>query len=145
MRELLTIRDVMTSPPHALRSDVPILEAIDFLLRHDVTSAPVVDASGRLVGVLSEKDCLRLVAEGAGDERDVPDGTAADWMTTEPVTLPPDMDVHYAAGRFLKEHFRRYPVAENGVLVGEIGRRDVLRAVQADLRAQQWKAAAQGA
>ncbi len=145
MKELLTIRQVMTAKPRTLTCDVSILDAVDFLLRHDVPSVPVVDAGGHLVGVLSEKDCLRLVAEGDAAAHDVPSGTVEAFMTRDVVTLPPGMDVCYAAGRFLEQPYRRYPVVENGRLLGEVSRRDVMRACLGTLRAAQWEAAADGA
>jgi len=145
MRELLTIRQVMTARPRTLTCDVPILDAVDFLLRHDVPSVPVVDSEGLLLGVLSERDCLRLVAEGDAAAHDVPSGTVEAYMTRDAVTLPPGMDVCYAAGRFLEQPYRRYPVVENGRLLGEISRRDVMRACLGTLRAAQWEAAAEGA
>lgn len=142
LNELLVIRQVMTARPRTVRSDMPILDAVDVLLRHDVPSVPVVDASGALVGVLSEKDCLRLVSEGDREGHDVPHGTVESYMTRDVETLPPNMDVCYAAGRFLEQPYRRYPVVENGRLIGEVSRRDVMRACLGTLRAAEWEAAA---
>ncbi|MEE8524110.1 MAG: CBS domain-containing protein, partial [Thermoanaerobaculia bacterium] len=56
----------------------------------------------------------------------------ADFMTKEVKSIPPNMDVYYAAGLFLKESFRRFPVVENGRLVGAITRFDMLRAIRAN-------------
>ena len=139
--ELLTIRDVMNTRPRTLSPDMPILRAIEFLLRNDTPCVPVVDDRRHVVGVISEKDCLRLVAEGDALQHEVPHGVVADFMTAAVVSLPPGMDIYYAAGRFLQEPYRRYPVIENGVLVGEISRRDLLRHVQAGVRATQWEVA----
>ena len=115
LNELLSIRQVMTARPRTLSQDVPILEAVDFLLKYDVPSVPVIDAERHLLGMLSEKDCLRLVAEGDAAKHDVPRGTVESYMTREAVSLPPDMDVCYAAGLFLEQPYRRYPVVENGL------------------------------
>jgi CBS domain-containing protein len=114
-----------------LRPEMDILDAVGVLLENHVTGAPVVDRSGRLVGILTEKDCLRLVA--AGIEGKVPRGSVANFMTPNPETIPPDMDVYYAAGLFLTRDFRRFPVVEDGKLVGTITRFDILRAIQANL------------
>jgi CBS domain-containing protein len=122
----------MDTDLRALRPETPILDAVDFLLKHRVTGAPVVDESGRILGMLSEKDCLKLLAKGVDGE--VPQGTVSDFMTSELVTIPPDMNVYFAAGLFLTLTVRRLPVVEDGKLVGAITRFDILRVIQANLR-----------
>jgi len=114
-----------------LSPDTDILDAVGFLLERKVTGAPVVDKAGHLVGILTEKDCLRLVAEGI--DGDLPHGSVATIMTPSPETIPPDMDVYYVAGLFLKRPFRRFLVVEEGRLVGAITRFDILRVIRANL------------
>jgi CBS domain-containing protein len=115
-----------------LRPDTEILDAIGFLLENRVTGAPVIDEGGNLVGMLTERDCLALVAEGAEAKR--PRGPVEDFMSVGVVTISPDMDVYYVAGLFLTHTFRRLPVVEKGRLVGAITRFDILRVMQANLR-----------
>jgi CBS domain-containing protein len=131
MVKLPVVRDQMDRHVTTLHPDLDILDAVALLLEKRVTGAPVVDKSGRLVGILTEKDCLRIVA--AGVEGDVPRGKVEAFMTRDPETVPPDMDVYYAAGLFLKRNFRRFPVVEDGRLVGAITRFDILRVVRANL------------
>ena len=131
MLKLPVVRDHMDRHVATLRPDADILDAVGFLLEKHLTGAPVVDKSGRLVGILTEKDCLRLVAAGVGGE--APRGSVANFMTPDPETIPPDMNVYYAAGLFLTRDFRRFPVVEDGRLVGTITRFDILRAIQANL------------
>ena len=83
------------------------------------------------MGILTEKDCLKLIAIGV--EGNLPRGSVSTFMTPDPVTIPPDMDVYYAAGVFLNNSFRRLPVVEDGKLVGAITRFDILRVIQANL------------
>jgi len=131
MPRLPVVRDHMDRHVATLRPELDILDAVGVLLEKRVTGAPVVDRAGRLVGILTEKDCLRLVA--AGVQGNVPRGSVANFMTTNPETIPPDMDVYYAAGLFLTRDFRRFPVVEDGKLIGAITRFDILRAIQANL------------
>jgi CBS domain-containing protein len=131
MAKLPVVRDQMDRHVTTVRPDTDILDAIALLLEKRVTGAPVVDAAGRLVGILTEKDCLRLIAEGV--EGNVPRGEVASFMTLNPETIPPDMDVYYAAGLFLKRNFRRFLVVEDGKLVGAITRFDILRVIRANL------------
>ena len=134
MAKLPTVRDHMDKQVVTVRPETRILDAIGLLLEKRVTGAPVVDRSGRVVGILTEKDCLRLVA--AGIQGDVPRGDVASIMTPNPETIPPDMDIYYAAGLFLTRPFRRFPVVEDGRLVGAITRFDILRVIGANLA--QW-------
>lgn len=115
-----------------LAPETDILDAVNFLLEHRVTGAPVIGSNGRLVGMLSERDCLKLLAKGI--DANVPRGTVADFMTSEITAIPPDTDIYYAAGMFLASTVRRFPVVEDGKLVGAITRFDILRVIQAQLR-----------
>lgn len=131
MARLPVVRDYMDKRAATLRPETDILDAVGFLLEKRVTGAPVVDQSGRLVGILTEKDCLRLVAVGV--DGNLPRGNVAAFMSSNPETIPPDMDVYFAAGLFLKRTFRRFLVVEDGKLVGTITRFDILRVIQANL------------
>ena len=129
---MLTVRDVMATKLLTVRGDTDILDAVEFLLEHEISGAPVVSEDGGLIGVISEKDCLKLVAEGVGG--DVPRGPVSAFMTQDVETIPPGMDIYYAAGLFLRNSFRRFPVVEDGKLVGQVSRRDLLRVVEGLLR-----------
>jgi CBS domain-containing protein len=133
MRKLPTVRDYMTTKVRTLSPDLPIIEAVDLLVKHNISGAPVVADDGVLVGMLSEKDCLPLIALGVNHRP--PEGTVREFMASDPAILPPDMDLYYAAGVFLKKIYRRFPVVERGKLVGVISRRDVLRAIHEILKA----------
>ena len=75
-----TAADMMTRAIVTLSPDTDIGVAIRCLLRNRITGAPVVDVTGRLVGILSEKDCLRVFVEEEGDK---PSARAvADYMST---------------------------------------------------------------
>ena len=90
--------------------------------------APVVTVDGRLVGMLSKKDCLG-VAFSASYHQDR-SGRVQKYMRTDVETIPPDLDIVAAAELFLKRAYRRFPVMEGDRLVGMISRHDVLRALQ---------------
>jgi predicted transcriptional regulator len=121
----------MDTRPLNLRTDTPILDAVDFLLENHITGAPVVDEEDQLVGLLSEKDCLRLIARGV--DADTPKGSVGDFMTTELSTIEPDMNIYFAAGVFLSHTMRRLPVVDKGKLIGVITRFDILRAIHTGL------------
>ena len=132
MLNLPKVSDYMDTVVQTLNPETQILDAVDFLLEKHVTGAPVVDGENRVVGILTEKDCLHLLA--AGSEADVPQGTVADFMSTEVQTIPAGMDVYFCAGLFMNTTVRRFPVVDQGKLIGAITRFDILRAIQKNLR-----------
>jgi predicted transcriptional regulator len=127
-----TVRSFMDRETHALSADDDILLAVGRLIEEGVTGAPVVDDNGRVVGLLSEYDCLRLLAKGSHGER--ARGTVREFMSTEYMAVPSAMDLYYVAGMFLSNPARRrFLVIDNEQLVGVVTRKDVLRAVRAGL------------
>ncbi len=121
------ISDYMASDLILLKPDMEILHAMRTLLEKRLSGASVVDADGRLVGVLSKKDCLRAALNGAYYQEW--GGQVSAYMSTAVVTLDADLDLGAAAERFLVSEYRRFPVLHDGELVGQISRADVLRAL----------------
>ena len=130
MESLPKISDYMDTVVPTLSPGTHIMMAVDFLLHHRVTGAPVVDSDGRLVGIITETDLLKLVTEGILGEPPT-EATVAEYMTTDVITVPPTVDIYYIAGMFLANKFRRLPVVEGGKIVGAITRYDLLRVVRA--------------
>ena len=122
------ISDYMDTKVHTLTPEIAMLDAVSFLLDRGVTGAPVLDEAGALVGIITEKDCLKLLATGS--DNDVPRGVVADYMTRDVTHIPPDMNIYFAAGMFLNNVVRRFPVVKDGKLVGAITRFDILRAIR---------------
>ena len=115
---------VVTVSPHD-----DIYRAMQTLLRKRISSAPVVDAEGRLVGILSEKDCLRILTGAAFEGW--PEATVASYMTAPVETLTPETSVYDMVNRFLGRAFHQMPVVdEDGHVLGQVSRRDVLVAIE---------------
>ncbi|ALN18321.1 signal transduction protein with CBS domains [Ectopseudomonas mendocina] len=128
MLKSIKVRDYMTRHLVTFRSDTDLFTAINRLLEHRISGAPVVDSQGHLIGLLSEGDCLRGILSGAYYE--AVGGTVSTYMTTTVETVTPEADIIELSERFLRGRRRRMPVIENGRLVGQISRHDVLRAVK---------------
>jgi CBS domain-containing protein len=132
IHHLPTVQEFMDKYVDTLSPETDIMEAVNFLLEKRVTGALVTNSKGELVGILTEFDCLKLLALGGADH-EVPKGTVKNFMTSEVQTIPPTMDIYYVAGLFMSAQFRRFPVVEHGRIVGAITRFDILRAVQLGL------------
>jgi len=133
-----TARDIMTRKPVALRPEASITDAIRVLLRRDISGVPVVDDAGELVGILSERDCLRVIAVGEYSAEDHDRArSVAEFMSRPEYTVSPEVGIYSLADFFLTHHERRLPVIEADKLVGLVCRRDVLRGIRKMIRKRQ--------
>ena len=85
------VKDHMTKNPVTLFPDMEILEAAHRLIDNDISGAPVLDKHGRLVGVLTERDCMR-VAMQAGYHGE-PGGLVKDFMSQNPQWIGPEQSI----------------------------------------------------
>ncbi len=123
------VEDCMARKLVTVTAETDAHEAIDCLLKHQISGMPVVDATGRLVGVLSERDCMKTLTNA--QYHNLPTALVRDLMSTSLCTVPPDMGLLEVAELFVTRRYRRLPVVDaNGNLVGQISRYDVLRAIQ---------------
>ena len=120
-----TVADIMATRLITLTPDMNIHEAIRVLLEKRISGAPVVDADGALVGVLSKKDCLKIVF--SSQYHDDWGGPVRDFMSAPVETMDASQDMVSAAQHFLDSHFRRFPVLRDGKLVGQVSRYDILK------------------
>ncbi|MBL4821071.1 MAG: CBS domain-containing protein [Gammaproteobacteria bacterium] len=128
MSKAVKVRDYMATELVILSPETEILRAVHTLLKHDIAAAPVVDAAGNLVGILTERDCIREVLN-AGYHSEY-GGQVSEYMSKEVATINAEDSIVDAAKLFFGQRFHRYPVLENGRLVGQLSRRDVLRALE---------------
>lgn len=121
------VRDYMAGQLVTFKPDTEVMDAIHALVHHRIAGAPVVNDQGDLIGMLSELDCMK-VALNAGYYGDW-GGPVADYMSHDVESVDADMNIVDLAQKFLDSRFRRFPVLRNNRLVGQISRRDALRAL----------------
>lgn len=121
------LSDIMVTDLLWFSPDTNIHKAIQVLIDKHLSGAPVLDDTGALVGMLSKKDCLKIVFSAAYHQDR--GGPVSDYMSPNVETLPADMDIVSAAQKFLESSFRRFPVLQDGKLVGQVSRIDILRAL----------------
>ncbi len=129
MSKPITAQDYMAASLVTFTPDMDVMEAIRLLVEKRISGAPVIDQHGNLAGMLSEKDCLK-VALSAGYHGEW-GGRVAEYMTPEVETVEAETSILDVARKFIEGRYRRFPVVKDNRLVGQISRRDVLKALQA--------------
>jgi CBS domain-containing protein len=115
VRDVASSAVVVVGPEHTVRS------AARMMARHRVGSAVVTDAE-QLAGILTERDVLKLVAQGSDPDA----AKVAEVMTRDVVTVGPDWDLVEAAEEMARRGIRHLVVFEGGQLLGVLSVRDVL-------------------
>ena len=127
MKHPKSVRDIMTKKLVTFREETNIMVAIETLLKYKISGAPVVDKEGTVVGILSEIDTMSTLTRSLYHKEW--GGYVRDFMSTEVTSVSPEIGIVDLAEFFRKNHFRRLPVIDHGKLVGQVSRRDVLRAI----------------
>lgn len=122
----VTARDFMVTKLVTLRPEMDVIEAVQMLLKNRISGAPVVNDQGKFVGVFSEKCSMQVLLDAAYEQ--LPSNEVRMFMDTEAQTIEPDTHLLSIAQVFLLTSYRRLPVLDEGRLVGQVSRRDVLRA-----------------
>jgi len=120
---MLKAKDIMTKDVVSVRRETPILEAVELLIKNEITGMPVVEDDMTLVGILTEKDALRLFHTHE-DERNK---TVADFMTEPAVSYNENDSLQAVCDFMMINYFRRVPVtSKKGKVVGILSRPDVI-------------------
>lgn len=140
----MKVRDIMTTDVITVRPDAPYKDIVVTLVEHDISSVPVVNAEGCLLGLVSEADLMAKEAFGPEKRRsltlvaDYFAGRDPGWlkrasglcarevMTAEPAAAGPDDDIAKAAQTMLARNAKALPVVEAGRVVGMVARHDLL-------------------
>lgn len=122
---MVPLSNIITFKP-----DQPIQDVIATIVSKKISGAPVLDDQQRLVGMISEKDCLRLIVDQAYHNMPAETRKVSDYMTAKVQSLSLKTNIVEAAMEFLNSPIRRFPIVENGMLIGQVSRRHILKAAQ---------------
>ena len=125
----VNVEDYMTRRLVTFHPNQTMNEVVDKLLEKRISGAPVVDEHNNLVGVISEGDCLKEVVKGKYNNHPTLHGLVSEHMATDVKFVVPEMNIFELAQMFLTLRLRRFPVLQEGKLVGQISQKDVMRAV----------------
>ncbi|NND16379.1 MAG: CBS domain-containing protein [Eudoraea sp.] len=134
----ILVEDHMSKSLVTYSPDQSILEVMESFAKNRISGGPVLDDNGFLVGIVSEADCMKKISESRYFNQPILDTNVENFMTKEVETIPHDMSIFDAANIFHKTGRRRLPVLQDGIIVGQISRKDVVVAAL-KLNAQNWK------
>ena len=112
---------------------------ISQLIKYKISGGPVVNDKNELVGIISETDCIKHISESKyynmpSDRNNI----VGKYMVTDVDTIDKDMNIFDAAFKFLSSRRRRFPVCDNGKLIGQLSQKDVLKAAL-KVKGNTWK------
>lgn len=134
----ILVSDYMSTKLVTFDTDQSILEVMEAFAKHNISGGPVLDDNGFLVGIVSEADCMKKISESRYFNQPILDTNVENFMTKDVETIPHDISIFDAAGIFHKNNRRRLPVLKDGLLVGQLSRKDVVIAAL-KLSGQNWK------
>jgi predicted transcriptional regulator len=125
------VTEFMTRDLITFRADTPIHEVIDVLLAKRITGAPVLNERNEVVGLIDDKDCLNVLFGGAYYNHPVEKNVVESYMSNVMRSITVHDNILDVANIFIHSPYKRLLVMDdNGKLVGQISRRDILRAIK---------------
>lgn len=137
-RAPILVSDYMTKNLVTFSPGQSILQVMELFIKHRISGGPVLDELGHLVGIVSEADCMKQISESRYFNMPILEKGVEHFMTKNVETISPDMNIFDAASQFYKGNRRRLPVVEDGRLVGQISRKDIVVAAL-KLQSMNWR------
>jgi CBS domain-containing protein len=132
------VSDFMSRDLITFRPNQTVTEVVESLIRNKISGGPVVNENNELVGIISEGDCLKQISDSRYYNMPMDQDTVEQRMIKNVDTLDGNMNVFDAANVFLESKHRRFPIVENGKLVGQISQKDILKAAL-KMKGHNWK------
>jgi CBS domain-containing protein len=134
----MLVRDYMSTSLVTFREHENILDVAEKLTKYKISGGCVVDDNNKLLGLISEGDCMKHISDSRYYNMPLEDTTIGKRMTCNVETIDGNMNVMDAAKLFIEKRFRRFPIVEHGKLIGQISQSDVLRAA-VRLKSNNWR------
>lgn len=133
----LKVKDYMTTSLITFKPEQSVQEVVESLIKYKISGGPVVNDRQELIGIISEGDCLKQLSESRYYNMPLEHDNVEKRMVKDVETIDGNMDVFDAANKFLNSKRRRFPIVENGKLVGQISQKDILKAAL-QLKGENW-------
>lgn len=140
---VLKVRDYMTTNLITFKPNEKVHAVVEAIIRHKISGGPVVNDKNELVGIISEGDCLKQLSDSRYYNMPLEEDLVEKRMAKNVETIDGNMDIFDAANKFLSSKLRRFPIVENGKLVGQISQKDILKAAL-QLKSENWNSNTKG-
>ena len=134
----IKVSDYMTRDLITFRPNQSVMEVIETLVKNKISGGPVVNDNNELLGIISEGDCIKQLNESRYYNMPIDDSKVENFMARDVETIDGNINIFDAANKFLQTKRRRFPIIEDGKLVGQISQKDVMKAAL-KLNSQHWR------
>jgi|TARA_B110000977_G_scaffold17420_1_gene21177 CBS domain-containing protein len=137
--EQILVSDYMTKKLITFKPSDSLDHVINLLIKNKISGGPVVNDKNELIGIISEGDCMKHISDSKYYNMPMDsDNTVEKNMASEVETIDKNMNIFDAATKFISSKRRRFPIVENGKLIGQISQKDVLKAAL-KMKGNSWK------
>ena len=136
--ENIRVSDYMSTNLTTFKPNQSVMEVMNTLIKEKISGGPVVNDQNELIGIISEGDCMKQISNSRYYNQPLENIKVEDHMATDIETIDGEMNVFDAADKFLSSKRRRFPIVQEGKLVGLISQKDVLKAAL-ELKGTNWK------
>jgi CBS domain-containing protein len=135
----ILVSDYMTKKLITFKADDSLDHVINLLITNKISGGPVVNDKNELIGIISETDCIKHISESKYYNMPTDNNnTVGTKMIKNVDTIDKNMNIFDAASKFINSKRRRFPVVENGKLIGQLSQKDVLKAAL-KVKGNTWK------
>lgn len=138
INQSLKVSDYMTRDLITFKSTQSVEDVIDTLIKYKISGGPVVNDKNELIGIISEGDCIKQISDSRYYNMPTENNSVEKHMVKNVETIDGNLNVFDAAAKFLESKRRRFPIVEDGKLVGQISQKDILKAAM-QLKGHNWK------
>ena len=131
VNEKITVADFMIPRGRLVTfsPDLKIVEAMQILMKKNISGAPIIDENNHILGIISERDCIKKIADSRYYNIPLYDQTVYDYMRKDfNFIADSSMNIFDAVNKFCATKDNRFPVLDGKSVLGQISRRDILKA-----------------
>ncbi|SHG74829.1 CBS domain-containing protein [Winogradskyella jejuensis] len=140
---ILRVKDYMSTNLITFKPNQKVHSVVEAIIKNKISGGPVVNEKNELVGIISEGDCLKQLSDSRYYNMPLEEDLVEKRMIRDVETIDGNMDIFDAANKFLNSKRRRFPIVENGKLVGQISQKDILKAAL-QLKSENWNSKTKG-